>query len=70
MGWGSARLAVLRGLFAAREDPYAGADLGNAKRLGYKGKGTQITEEMLRREHRLAWRAAYATKNQAADLEH
>jgi diguanylate cyclase (GGDEF)-like protein len=34
MGGASARLAVLRGLFAAREDPYAGADLGNAKRLG------------------------------------
>jgi diguanylate cyclase (GGDEF)-like protein len=34
MGGGSARLAVVRGLFAARDDPYAGADLGNAKRLG------------------------------------
>jgi diguanylate cyclase (GGDEF)-like protein len=28
------RLAVIRGLFARKDDPYAGADLENAKRLG------------------------------------
>lgn len=28
------RVAALRGLFAPREDPYAGADLANARRLG------------------------------------